>query len=180
MGPYLSANSLLISIPNWTSFRATGRSRCHPRSTSVIPPGRTLPASTSSATSSGRVQAHPEDVALDVEAGSVLPGGITEVERGWHGDLPVARNEVQFGIDIGNEFAERYGPIEHGDGSDVQGYLFTFQVKEGRVDSRQTATEDRRFVIHLVVGSGLRAVAITGNWRGWPPYTARPPTLRCR
>src|SRR5665647_639328 len=66
----------------------------------------------------GRVQAHPEDVALDVEAGSVLPGGITEVERGWHGDLPVARNEVQFGIDIGNEFAERYGAIEHGDGSD--------------------------------------------------------------
>src|ERR1035437_3123679 len=71
----------------------------------------------------GRFQADAEDVALDVEVGSVFPGGVGEVERWWHRDLPVARNEVQFGIDIGHEFAKRYGPIEDGDGGDVQGDL---------------------------------------------------------
>src|SRR5260370_11444401 len=101
----------------------------------------------------GRVQLHSEDVARDVEVRVELPGGMPEVEGRWHGDLPVAWNEVQFGIDIGNEFAERYRAIENPDGGDVQRYLFSFQIEEGRVDSGQTAAQDRQFSIRLLVGS---------------------------
>ena len=69
----------------------------------------------------GCVQAHVEDVALDVEVRVVLPGGITEVERRRHRDLPVARKQVQLGIDIGNEFAERDGAIENRDAAMFRG-----------------------------------------------------------
>ena len=127
----------------------------------------------------GRFQTYAEDVALDVEVRVVLPGGVTEVERRRHRNLPVAGNQVQLGIDVGHEFAERDGAIEDPDGSDIQRYLFSFQVKKGRVDSRQTAIEDRRFLVHVVFGSRLRT-AITGNWRGWRQCLLRPATLRYR
>src|ERR1039458_242054 len=46
---------------------------------------------------------------------------ITEVVWRRHGHLPVARNQIQFRLDIGDEFAEGDGAIEHGDAGDVQG-----------------------------------------------------------
>src|ERR1019366_5347658 len=70
--------------------------------------------------------------------------------------------------------------VAMGDGSNVEGDLFTFQIKEGRVDSRQTATLYRRFLVHLVLGSRLGVAAITGNWRGRRRCTVRPATLRVR
>src|ERR1019366_8184116 len=126
----------------------------------------------------GRVKAYAEDVVLDLEIGSGLPGGITEVERRRHGHLPVARNEIQFGLDVGDEFAEGDGAIEHGDAGDVQGDLFAFQVKESRIDSRQTAAEDRRLLVHRWSAPGFAPAALTDNWRGRRRCRVRPPNRR--
>src|ERR1035438_9691962 len=126
------------------------------------------------------IEAYPEDVPLDVEIGSRLPGGITQVERRRHGHLPVAWNEIQFRLDIGDEFAERDRAIEQGDAGDVQGDLFAFQVKESRIDSRQTAAEDRRLLVHRWSAPGFAPAALTDNWRGRPRCRARPPNRRTR
>ena len=51
-------------------------------------------------------------MSFDVELGVEIPVGITQVKRRRDHKLPVARDLVEFGMDVGDKFTERDRSIE--------------------------------------------------------------------
>ena len=102
-----------------------------------------------------RVQPHAKYMVPNIEMRIPFPCRIAHMIRRHNCDLPVARNQVQFRIDLRQELVERNRTIENRDTGDVERNLFALQVKESRVSAGQQPAWLRRFA-GLLPSSSLR------------------------
>ncbi len=80
-----------------------------------------------------RVEAHLEYVAVDIEVGVPLPGGVSDAEGRRNDLLQVAGYQGHLGEQALPEAVEREVALDDGNRTDVQWRLLGLEVEEGSV-----------------------------------------------